>query len=786
MSVARSLRTLLLATLATALVITLALVPFAGASAVAITRTSTTMESNLADMTDGVTPGVTTMTDAEGNPIAWIYDQRRFPVASDQIPQHAKDAIVAIEDRRFYEHEGVDLQGTARAMVTNLISGGIAQGASTLDQQYVKNYLLLVTAKDEEAQAAAIETSIPRKLREMRMASDLDKMLSKDEIVTRYLNLVPFGNGAFGIEAAARTYFNKPAAELTVPQSAMLAGMVQSSSALDPFTNPDGVSKRRNTVLDAMVDAGYLQSFEADQFKQEGLDVVEEPSAPPNGCISAGNRGFFCDYALNYLARKGLPKEQILKGEYTIHTTLDPHAQDAAHEALTQNVNPTQPGVAEVTNIVEPGHDTRRIRAMASSRTYGLNQENSETVLPQASAMVGDGAGSVFKLFTAAAAIDKGMGLNSMLDVPTRYEATGLGEGGAANCPPNTYCVENAGTYRPQLSLTDALAQSPNTPFVKLIEEVGVPQVVDMAVKLGLRSYAVKGSWDEDTSIADYMKDANLGSFTLGPTAVNPLELSNVAATLASDGRWCEPNPIESVTDASGQEVAIDRPECEQAVSEDVAHALTAGLSKDYTSGTAKDAARSAGWSTPIASKTGTTESHQSAAFLGYNSGFAAATYIYNDGTSNAPLCSGPVQQCQAGTLYGGMEPARTWFRIAQSIPTATDGQLPQHHQDFDEGTAQTEVNAAIGRKEDEARRILSERGYDVSTRMVTGDGSPMGTVMRVVSANGGPVVKGSAVVMEISDGTRPRRRSNSRREPSDVQRQFDQLTDDLRRVFGL
>nr|WP_268913676.1 transglycosylase domain-containing protein [Corynebacterium uropygiale] len=776
---------MLLATLACALVITLALVPLAGASAVAITRTSSTMESNLADMTDGVTPGVTTMTDVEGNPIAWIYDQRRYPVAADQIPQHAKDAIVAIEDRRFYEHEGVDLQGTARAMVTNLVSGGIAQGASTLDQQYVKNYLLLVTAKDEDAQAAAIETSIPRKLREMRMASDLDKMLSKDEIVTRYLNLVPFGNGAYGIEAAARTYFNKPAAELSVPQSAMLAGMVQSSSAFDPFTNPDAVLERRNTVLDAMVDAGYLQSFEADRFKQEELGVVNEDSAPPNGCISAGDRGFFCDYALTYLEHKGLPKEQLLKGEYTIRTTLDPHMQDAAHEALTKNVNPTQPGVAEVTNIVEPGHDSRKIRAMASSRRYGLNQEASETVLPQASAMVGDGAGSVFKLFTAAAALEKGMGLNAVLDVPTRYEATGLGEGGAANCPPNTYCVENAGVYRSQMSLTDTLAQSPNTPFVKLIEQVGVSNVVDLAVKLGLRSYAEKGSWDENTSIADYMKEANLGSFTLGPTAVNPLELSNVAATLASDGHWCEPNPIESVTDSSGQEVALDRPQCEQAVSEDVAHALTAGMSKDYTSGTAKDAARSSGWSTPIASKTGTTETHQSAAFLGYNSGFAAATYIYNDGTNNAPLCTGPVQQCQNGTLYGGMEPARTWFQIAKSVPAATDGHLPKHNEDYDQGTAQTEVNAAVGSKEEDARRFLSDRGYKVSSRMVAGDGSPQGTVLRVVSADGSPMVKDSEVVMEISDGTRPRR-PEPRRNTNDVQQQFDQLTEDLRRVFGL
>ncbi|QNQ89442.1 penicillin-binding protein [Corynebacterium poyangense] len=785
MSVATSLKNLLLAMLAATLVLTLALVPFAGASAVAISRTSETMQSNLADMTDGSAPGVSTITDTDGNPIAWIYAQRRYPVKADQIPQSAKDAIVAIEDRRFYEHDGVDLQGTARAMLTNIVSGGIAQGASTLDQQYVKNYLLLVSADDPESQAAAVETSIPRKLREMRMASDLDKILSKDEIVTRYLNLVPFGNGAFGIEAAARTYFGKSAAELTVPQSAMLAGMVQSSSALNPYTNPEGVTQRRNTVLDAMVDAGYLDQDQAQEFKAEELGVLPEPQGLPNGCISAGDRGFFCDYALTYLEQKGLSKEQLLKGGYTIRTTLEPHIQDAAHQAVSQNVSPTQPGIAEVTNVIEPGSDSRKIRAMASSRNYGLNPDNAETVLPQPTSMVGNGAGSVFKVFTAAAALEKGIGLDTMLNVPPRYEATGMGSGGAQNCPANTYCVENSGSYKSRMTLTDALAQSPNTPFVQMIQQVGVPAVVDLSVKLGLRSYANPGTWDADYSIADYMKKANLGSYTLGPTAVNPLELSNVGATLASGGKWCEPNPIESVTDASGQEVALDRPQCEQAVSEDVAQALTAGLSKDYSTGTAKEAAQAAGWKTPIASKTGTTESHQSAAFLGYNSGFAAATYIYNDGTSTAPLCTGPARQCSSGTMFGGMEPARTWFAMAQQVPAAVNGGIGGHNPSFNLGANQNSINAVVGMSEADATRTLQEQGFRVTTRMVFGNGTPRGTVMNAASADGGPLTRDNPVVLEVSDGRSRRPDPNLGQPVPDIQTQIDQLTRDLRNTLG-
>lgn len=683
MSVSKSFRNVLAATLAAAVVGALALAPLAGVSGVATARINETMQSNLSDMTGGETPGVTTVTDVNGDPMAWIFNQRRHPVESDQISQLMKDAIVAIEDRRFYEHEGVDLQGTARAVVTNVVAGGVAQGASTLNQQYVKNYLLLVDAETEEEQAAAIETSIPRKLREMRMASDLDKLLSKEEILTRYLNLVPFGNGAYGIEAASRTYFGIPAAELDVAQSAMLAGIPQSSSLLNPYTNVEGVTDRRNTVLQSMVDAGYLAQGAANEYMQQPLGVLDSPATLPNGCIGAGSSGFFCDYALTYLDSKDIPREELARGGYTIQTTLDPVVQERAHDSVTAQVNPDTPGVANVLNVVKPGQDSRDVLAMTSSRDYGLNLDEGETMLPQPTSLIGNGAGSIFKIFTAAVAIEQGMGLDTMLNVPTRYEARGMGSGGADNCPANTYCVENAGSYRPQMSLMDALAQSPNTTFVQMIEQVGVTPVVDMSVKLGLRSYEAAGSYNDDYSIAEYMREANLGSYTLGPTAVNPLELSNVGATLASHGTWCEPNPVKSITNPDGEEVYLERPECEQVVDPKVADTLTVGMGKDAIDGTASASARSSGWSAPIAAKTGTTESHQSSAFLGFNSNIAAAPYIYNDGTTTMSLCTSPVQQCSNGGLYGGLEPARTFFNMANQLPAATSGTLPGRSADM-------------------------------------------------------------------------------------------------------
>ena len=208
---------------------------------------------------------------------------------------------------------------------------------------------------------------------------------------------------------------------------------------------------------------------------------------------------------------------------------------------------------------------------MADNRTYGLELGAGQTVQPQPFTPVGDGAGSVFKIFTTAAALDMGMGINAQLDVPAKFEGAGLGDSNTPGCPPRTWCVKNAGGgYRGPMNVTDALAQSPNTAFAKLIQQVGVPRAVDMAVRLGLRSYAEPGSardYDPNNkgSLADYVKQQNLGSFTLGPLELNALELSNVAATLASGGMWCPPNPIDKIIDRSGREVPLPQAKCEQA-----------------------------------------------------------------------------------------------------------------------------------------------------------------------------------------------------------------------------
>ncbi|MEJ4096857.1 transglycosylase domain-containing protein [Corynebacterium bovis] len=656
--------TLLTAVVGAGILAAVAVLPAAAAVGWAVNSGSEMMNSNVRDMASAASvPQTTTVTDRDGKPIARLYDQRREPVPGDRISRAMKDAIVAVEDRRFYDHAGVDVRGTLRAVAANLSSGGVEQGASTLDQQYVKNYLLLIDADTDSERAAATEQSAARKLREMKMAADLDRQLSKDEILTRYLNLVSFGHGSFGVEDAARTYFGVSAADLSLPQAATLAGMVQSTSALDPFTYPEASLARRNVVLDAMADTGVAAPADVAAAKQAPLGVRETPGGAPSGCIGADDAGFFCDYTLSWLNDHGLSPDTLRRGGYTVRTTLDPAAQEAAVRATRRNADPQATGVAEATTFIHPGETTHDVVAMASSREYGLDTDRHQTVLPVTHSLQGHGAGSVFKVFVAAAALEDGMGLDTMVDVPRRVEVTGLGSGGAEGCPPATYCVENASTaYPARMPLREALAQSPNTPFITMLQKIGVPRAVDLAVKLGLRSYAEPGSDPAGGSIADRVTAENSGSFVLGPTPVNPLELSNVAATLSDDGRWCEPTPVISVTDRDGRDVPVGKNDCEQVLDPGIARALADGLGGDTAHGTAAAAARAAGWTAPMSAKTGTTETSYSAAFLGFTPGWAGAVYAYNDGGTPSPLCTSPLRQCAKGGLYGGNEPAATWF----------------------------------------------------------------------------------------------------------------------------
>ncbi|OBG15723.1 penicillin-binding protein [Mycolicibacterium celeriflavum] len=744
-------------------VITAALMfPLVGGFGLVSNRASDVVANGSAQLVEGEVPQVSTMVDAKGNPIAWLYSQRRFEVPSEQIANTMKLAIVSIEDKRFAEHNGVDWQGTLTGL-SGYLSGNLdTRGGSTIEQQYVKNYQLLVIAQTEAERRAAVETTAARKLREIRMALTLDKTFTKSEILTRYLNLVSFGNGAFGVQDAAQTYFGINASELNWQQAALLAGMVQSTSTLNPYTNPEGALARRNLVLDTMIENIPEEAEALRAAKEQPLGVLPQPKELPRGCIAAGDRAFFCDYALEYLARAGISKEQVARGGYLIKTTLDPDVQGPVKAAVNQFASPDLDGVASVMSVIKPGKESHPVLAMASSRTYGLNLDAGETMQPQPFSLVGDGAGSTFKIFTVAAAMEMGMGINAQLDVPGQFQAKGLGSSDTPGCPPATWCVKNAGNYRGTMNITEALATSPNTAFAKLISQVGVQRSVDMAVRLGLRSYALPGTARDydpgsNESLADFIKRQNLGSFVLGPIEINALEFSNVAATLSSGGMWCPPNPIAQVIDRHGEEVAVTTETCEQVVPDGLANTLANALSKDHEgAGTAAAAAGSVGWNLPMSGKTGTTEAHRSSAFLGFTNTLAAGNYIYDDSTSPGELCSFPLRKCGYGNLYGGNEPARTWFSAMKPIANNFgEVRLPPTDPRYVEGGPGSRVPSVSGMTEGTARQRLRDAGFQVSDQASSVNSSaPRGSV--VGTSPNGQTVPGSIITIQVSNGIPP------------------------------
>ncbi|HZQ30910.1 MAG TPA: transglycosylase/D,D-transpeptidase PonA2, partial [Mycobacterium sp.] len=453
--------------------------------------------------------------------------------------------------------------------------------------------------------------------------------------------------------------------------------------------------------------------------------------------------------------------EQVARGGYLIKTTLDPKVQDSVKSSIDGIASPTLDGVADVMSVIKPGKDSHQVLAMASNRTYGLNGDAGETMQPQPFSLVGDGAGSIFKIFTTAAALDMGMGINAQLEVPGRFEAKGMGSGGARGCPKETWCVQNDGSYRGSMNVTEALATSPNTAFARLIQLIGVPRAVDMAVKLGMRSYAQPGTaraYDPQSneSLADFVKRQNLGSFTLGPIELNPVELSNVAATLASGGMWCPPSPIDKIYDRKGNEVPVTTEACQQVVPEGLANTLANALSKDTVSGTAAGSAQSTGWTLPMAGKTGTTEAHRSAGFVGFTNNYAGAVYIFDDSANPTDLCSYPLRQCGSGNLYGGNEPARTWFEAMKPIANDFgDVKLPPTDPRYVDGGPGSKVPSVSGLTVDTAKQRLKDAGFAVADQPTPVNSSASyGTV--VGTSPSGTTVPGAVITVNISNGIPP------------------------------
>ncbi|MEO3874434.1 transglycosylase domain-containing protein [Nonomuraea sp. B12E4] len=598
----------------------------------------------------------TTVLDAKGNQIAQFYEQYRENITLDQVADIMKKAIISIEDYRFYEHGAIDIEGTIRALAKNMASGGIAQGGSSITQQYVKQ-VLLNSATSEKEKNAALAASYARKLRELRYALAVEEKYTKDQILEKYLNIAYFGAGAHGIEAAAKRFFGVKAADLTLVQAATLAGAVQDPNMTDPARGKDYRARllaRRNVVLDRMAELQKITKEQATEAKAKPLGFKDTPL--PGGC-EASPYPYFCMYVRNEVLSNKVfgetkrARTQLLNtGGLTIQTSLDPRMQKAAERAIKKHVHPSDSPVASEA-LVQPG--TGQIKAMAASRTYGTSKRRNEmsyNVVANAAHGGGIGfqAGSTFKTFTLLTALGQGMKINDGFTVGSGYRApyySSFKNCKGENIADPTFTVTNdegGGGFK---SLATGTWGSVNTFFMQLEQKVGLCNVVRTARSLGIKR-------SDGNPLQEY------STFTLGINEMDPVTVANAYAAIGARGKYCTPMAITKITDRYGK-VKTYQPQCKQAIDAEVADAAANILSGVFTKGTMSSVG---GIGRPAGGKTGTTDAQSTAWFAGFTPDLAGAVSIGDPrGAVNHKLNNVTLGGTYYASVFGASVPGPIW-----------------------------------------------------------------------------------------------------------------------------
>lgn len=613
-------------------------VPVAALAGVSSKAAAQGMENLPAELEIAPASDKTVILLGNGEKLAELYDENRVVVALDQIAPIMRTAQVAIEDTRFYQHGALDLKGTMRALLRNG-SGTEVQGGSTLTQQYIKQVRIEAAqaAGDQAGVLAAQEQTIQRKVLELRYAIALESKYSKDEILNRYLNIAYYGDGTYGVEAAAKHYFGVSAKDLNLAQAAMLAGLTQSPYATDPVNHPVAAIDRRDVVINRMLELGLITPSQASEAKATPFDQKAVVKST-NGCIST-KYPFMCDYVVRSLLKNtalGTTSQErhntIYRGGLVIKTQIDPDSMDVAQTAVSNMVGATDPVISTMVEV-QPG--TGLILAMAQSRpVMGNNTEAGETYYNYAvSHSMGGGegyqAGSTFKAFTIAAALDKGIPTTKTFSGTSPLQLQGKvfrtcdssGTETSFKFPQNFGQQNEYNQSFGTLDMRAAIAKSVNTYFVQLEAMAGICQSAQMAKAAGVEMANGKDL------VQEYLY---IPSFTLGVAEVTPLSMAEAYATFAARGVHCDPIIVSGITSRDGKTIATESANCKQVMRAEVADGVTYALQAVMTgSGTGANLRIPDG--RPVAGKTGTTDSHATVWFNGYTPEIAGAAMITVD-----------------------------------------------------------------------------------------------------------------------------------------------------------
>ena len=638
---------------------------------------------------------------ADGKAIATFYAENRVKVALDQMSPYIKDAIVAIEDRRFYEHAGVDPQGILRALVSNLTSDGGRQGASTLTQQYVTNVRNESLASEDRGDQIILsgQKSMGDKIREIKLAVELEKRYSKNQILEGYLNIVFFARDAYGIEAASRYFFSTTAKDLTLPQAALLAGLVNSPSLYNPEIHPENALLRRNQVLDSMLSQGSISQADRDAALAAPVELKITPGK--QGCAGAAMAPYFCDYVshliLNnpaYGADVAERERKLFRGGLTINTTLDSRLQLAAQAQVdaTAGANPDKWGASMVS--ISPG--TGKILAMAQNTVFLPAPGKFDTQLnfnvdskdPNGNDLNGAGGfqpGSTMKPFTFAEWLNEGKPIAGIVDASRRsyplgfpwrsscgkvlgaYSSAQKSLGAADDLQNN-----DAGYYRP-MRVDYGLYNSINTATFAEATQLDFCGIQRMVDAVGIHSGV-------DNARVNMHQLGNL----LGAIGVAPLHLANAFATFANDGNYCVPIAIVAVSDAAGQKFPAESTTCRPAVKPEVARGVNAVLQDVLKRGSGVYINPKVQDRFPAAAKTGTSNTNGATWVVGYTTGLATASF-FGDALEGQKrpgqniTVNGKFYKAIDGYMLAGPQWANYMLQVAGYYPTAAFPPPPEY-----------------------------------------------------------------------------------------------------------
>jgi penicillin-binding protein 1A len=549
--------------------------------------------------------------------------QNREPVTGPEMSPWIRKATVAIEDRRFYEHGGIDIEGIVRAAIDDVKAGRVVEGGSTITQQLVRNLYI------------SRERTITRKLKEACLAVKLNRAWSKARILTTYLNLVYYGNQAYGVEAASQTYFSKPARSLTLPEAALLAGLAQAPSVYDPFIAPGRGLARRREVLLAMRDTGAISRGRYEHAVHSRLGLR------PGKLYSRVREPYFFSYVRDRLIA-AYGAETVRSGGLRVYTTIVPRYQRLAEEAIRRTLSErTDPAAA----LISISPRTGAIRAMAA--VIPNRPENQFNLLSQARRQ----PGSTFKTFVLTSAVELGINPDTTyyLSAPFTYRLSPEG-----NCEDGSWwCVHTYdNSYYGWSSIRSATLRSDNSVYAQLTLDVTPKRVAETARRMG-----IEGPLD--------VKGQYVPSIGLGSMAVSPLDLASAYATLAAGGVHAEPMAIRRVVLADGREETHPDwgvPERRRVLSEGVAAVVTQILEQNVQYGTGTRA----NFGRPAAGKTGTNEHHADAWFAGYTPDLATTVWV---GYTRGEI---PMENVHGIAVVGGSFPAEIWRRFMERALAGT------------------------------------------------------------------------------------------------------------------